>query len=68
MNDIITIPAKLIKPSDLDERTINILYPDGIPDMEDLKRAGGKSLYGASDDEDYVDAFVARMGPHYQPH
>jgi len=31
MNDIPTIPAKLIKPSDLDERSIKMFYPEGIP-------------------------------------
>ena len=34
MNDIPTIPAKLIKPSDLDERTLKMFYPKGIPDKE----------------------------------
>jgi hypothetical protein len=31
MNNIPTIPAKLIKPSDLDERSIKMFYPEGIP-------------------------------------
>ena len=31
MNDIPTIPAKLIKPSDLDERSIKMFYPEEIP-------------------------------------
>ena len=31
MNDIPTIPAKLIKPSDLDERSIKMFFPKGIP-------------------------------------
>ena len=30
-NDIPTIPAKLIKPSDLDERSIKMFFPKGIP-------------------------------------
>ena len=34
MNDIPTIPAKLIKPSDLDERSIKMFYPEGIPGGE----------------------------------
>ena len=34
MNDIPTIPAKLIKPSDLDERSIKMFYPEGIPKGE----------------------------------
>ena len=36
INDIETIPAKLIKPSDLDERTIKTFYPQGTPDKENL--------------------------------
>jgi hypothetical protein len=31
MNNIDSIPAKLIKPSDLDERTIKMFFPKGIP-------------------------------------
>ena len=38
INDIPTIPAKLIKPSDLDERSIKMFYPDGIPDTENLNK------------------------------
>jgi hypothetical protein len=34
INDIETIPAKLIKPSDLDERTIKTFYPQGILNKE----------------------------------
>ena len=36
INDIETIPAKLIKPSDLDERTIKTFYPQGILNKENL--------------------------------
>ena len=32
INEIETISAKLIKPSDLDERTIKMFYPQGISD------------------------------------
>ena len=34
MNDTETIPAKLIKPSDLDERALKMFYPEGIPDQQ----------------------------------
>lgn len=40
MNDIPTIPAKLIKPSDLDERSIKMFYPEGIPGKENLNKVG----------------------------
>ena len=42
MNGIETIPAKLIKPSDLDERSIKIFYPDGIPEPKEDYFTGSK--------------------------
>ena len=44
MNDIPTIPAKLIKPSDLDERSIKIFYPDGIPSTNQTISEHNESL------------------------
>ena len=42
MNGIETIPAKLIKPSDLDGRSIKIFYPDGIPEPKEDYFTGSK--------------------------
>ena len=42
INDIPTIPAKLIKPSDLDERSLKMFYPEEIPEPKEDYFTGSK--------------------------
>ena len=69
MNDIPTIPAKLIKPSDLDERSIKMFYPEGIPGENQTinEHSNDKDGYGDLDVQTIVDNvyphIVDNLGP-----